>query len=188
MKLRSWLPALAVLAASPPAAAQWSKFVAPDLSYSLHYPAGWQTRTTASTFEATRPPTNEKLLFVTLPYQATKSPKEHAVAMLAALRASTPDLTPQGFEIPAGSAQTTVLFAARHTERGKPYASQVMVLKTSGRAFWFSYSAPLSGYSMQRSMACLKGMVGSLTPGTDSQPPGIAIPVPSDRGARAAKP
>lgn len=58
------LPCLftAAICAVHAAPQQWAKYVAPDRSFSLHYPQGWNVKQTDSIVEVTHAATGEQIL------------------------------------------------------------------------------------------------------------------------------
>ncbi|RPJ55479.1 MAG: hypothetical protein EHM23_26095 [Acidobacteria bacterium] len=169
------------------AAAQgWQKFVSRDRSFSFHYPRGWKASETDSAVEITNQTTNEVLLVVAIPFDAAKTPRQLAEAMVEIFRTGMPDIRASEWKSTPETRESGVHFRVKYTEEGRKYDSNVMVVKGDGQALWFSFSAPLTGYDPQRAVELLEKVVSSMAEGSASLPPeSPATPAPGRAPAKA---
>jgi len=76
----------ALLTAQDPRA--WTKLVAADQSYSLHYPPGWTAKHDPGTLRLNNPSTDEEILLLRMPRLPSKA-TAHAEAVAAAFQTGT---------------------------------------------------------------------------------------------------
>lgn len=174
---------LALLLALPAAAAGWSKFLAADMSFSFHYPSGWTAVASGSVIEVNSPQGEEQLLLIALPFERTKTPRQLTETMLGLLRRQAPNLQASGWSEGGGGSSIVAEFA--YADKGRDFRGELLTVKGSDSAMWFSYLAPAAGYSRARALALLQGLTGSLTTGTGSLPPGAPPPSRLEDTARA---
>lgn len=148
-------------------AASWQKFVAKDNVYSFHYPKGWKVDEQKSVVEINNPVNEEQILIISLSDDAKGTPREIADSTLETLKQGYPDLKADNFK----DDENTSVFQVSFTDKGKPNQGDVLVLKSDKVAFWFSFAARPEGYSRQRALNILQGVVSSLSGGTGSTPP-----------------
>lgn len=164
----------ALVAAAPSEAQGWRKYTAPDRGFSFHYPNGWTVKTEESVIEVNRDQSQEQLLIVAVPFDARKSPRQHADVMVDAFRkGGMRDLRPSAWRAEGAS----VYFRIEYTDDGVPYDGDVVVLKDEGTAHWFSYTAPAEGYTRREALVLLQAVIGSVSPGGGSRAPSGPPPV-----------
>lgn len=170
------------LAVSSAWAAGWTKYVAPDKSFSFHYPEGFTSQATGSLIELTNP-AEEQLLLIALPFIPIDTAHQHAEKMLALLQQKLPDL--QATNWAAGNAEATVTCEVTYTAAGNAFRGEVLVIRSDNNAAWFSYSAPSPGYSRVRAAGLLAGLVQSISAGEASEAPAFAPSSPLAGKAQA---
>jgi len=158
-------------AAAAPAGAGWKKFVAPDGSFSFHYPAGWNVSTGETAVTITHPATQEEMLVVALRFEPGMSPAGYAQRVLQAMQGETPDLR----ALNARQNESSVVFELAYSRAGRQFAGCGLVVRNNDTATWFSYSVPAGRYNSQRGMDLLRTLLGSIARGPGSQPPGAAV-------------
>jgi hypothetical protein len=170
-------------------AAEWAKYVAPDKSFSLHYPAGWKVAAEGSSVDFSRHASVEQLALLALPPDLGDTPRAVAEKTVELIRANQlPDLTVKEWRDGDQPASSITLLAT-YTEDGRAFVADVAVAKGDGLALWVSYTVPQADYAVERSRALLQGLLGSLAGGEGSVAPEVAIPdLPTqqaDRNGRA---
>lgn len=168
----------------------WKKYVAADKTFSFHYPRGWKVDARESTIEITNGASSEQLLVVALPYDKAKTPADSANFLIDALRSSTPDIKALGWQSDPATQDTAVRCQVSYTDNGRANLSEVLVVKdeASRQTFWFSYSGPKAGYSRERGLHLLGGLVTSMAKGLDSQPPQESAEPPAASPAAPSAP
>lgn len=156
------------------AANLWTKYVAPDRTYSFHYPKGWKVNPATSLVAVEDPRTDEQLLMVVIPFDQRKSPKELANGFIAVLRDGNPNIQASNWTSQKKSNGDQVVFNLADEQKGKQYSGLGLVIKNAKQATWFSYLAPANGYFQARGSAILQGFLGSLASGPNSKTPTIA--------------
>ena len=160
----------------------WSKYVAADQSFSVHYPAGWQVSPGEGTVEFTCEATAERLTLLSLPAGLGATPRAMAERVVELVRQDQiPDLTVQEWR-EGEQPESGIGFAASYTEGGQPYLGEALVAKAEDGGLWVSYAAPQAGYSAVRAQALLAAVVGSLAEGDRSTPPDATPAAGEGRG------
>ncbi len=167
----------------------WTKYVAPDKTFSFHYPSGWTVEAKGSTIDVRDPKTGEQMLLVALPYEKDASPADSANVLIEALRESTPDLKATDWTSGADGRNKTASCQVSYSEKGHAFRSEIYVVKDDAAAqvLWYSFTAPQAGYSRDRASGILQGFVSSIAKGPGSEPPREAQPAAAsiDRNGRA---
>ena len=151
----------------------WSKYVAPDQSYSFHYPSGWKVGSDDSVVGAENSTTDEQLMMVMIPFVQSKSPQDLANGFLAMLKNVNPNIRAYNWRSQPESADVMVIFDLADINNGKNYSGFGLVVKSDQQATWFSYFAPMSDYHQVRGYSILQGFIGSLASGSASAAPKI---------------
>ena len=171
------------------AAGLWTQYVAPDGSYSFHYPQGWKVTANESMVVIESSQTDEQLLLAGVPFDPRKSPQELAGGFLNLLKGGNPTVSAANWRSDPGAANSRVIFDLFDTSNGKQYNGLGMVIKTDDQATWFSYTAPAAGFSPTRSISILQGFIGSLASGSATKMPTLDYNVDAstqiDRNAQA---
>lgn len=168
-------------------ATNWKKYSA--TSFSFHYPVGWEVKEQDSNIEISNAKTNEQLLIVGVPFDKTKSATQLAKQMVALFKQGVPDISASGFR---ENNQDSVYFESTYTEQKIKYRAEVLVVKNSQSAYWFSYCAPIAGYNQEYAIGLLQNFVSTIASGSSSKPPAVpaavapAVPVVSlEKNARS---
>ncbi len=156
-------------------AALWQKFVSADKSYSLHYPNGWKAIKRLGAVDIRNPANSEMLLIITIAENATGTPHQIADFAVKTLKQDNPDMKSFGFR----DEPEMSMFQLTFTDKGKANQGDVLVVKSGGAAFWFSFTGQAKGYDRVRALNILQGVVSSLAEGTGSKPPADSLLAPS---------
>jgi hypothetical protein len=151
----------------------WSKYVAADKSYSIHYPSGWNVNSNDSLVEVENSTTDEQLMMVMIPFDQSKSPQDLADGFLAMLKNVNPNIHASNWRSKPESVEAQVTFDLADKSNGKEYSGLGIVIKLDQQAIWFSYFAPVPGYYQVRGSSLLQGFIGSLASGSASQAPNL---------------
>jgi hypothetical protein len=183
--------ALALLLAlsTPVWAGDWSKYVAPDASLSVHYPAGWTATADEGSVEFACRATGECIRLLSLQANGGETPRAIAERVIELLRqGGIPDVTVKEWR-DSDQPEAHITFLGAYTEEGRSYLADVLVAKTGDGALWVSYSVPQVDYSPNRSQTLLAAVLGSLAQGDQSAAPDATLPVlgneQMDRNAQA---
>ncbi|MDQ1354683.1 MAG: hypothetical protein QG657_4992, partial [Acidobacteriota bacterium] len=146
-------------------AVTWKKYTA--ASFSFHYPAGWEVKEQDTNIEISNTQTKEQLLIVAILFDKTKSPTMLAKEMVALFKQGTPDINASGFS----EKNQSVYFESTYSEQGTAYRAEVLVVKNTESAHWFSYCAPAAGYKQEFGLELLQSFIHSIATGNSSQSP-----------------
>lgn len=174
MKLRLVLLGL-LLAATAGAAAQWTKYVAADKSYSIHVPTGWVVTPTDAVLAADNPKTGEQLVLIAATADAGAGAKDMALKLLTNLQKALPTLQVTQWNDLADTGEYVFADLA-YTEQGQAYQGNLFLLLGGGSAIWFDYTALATDYSRLRAKALLDGFIRSFVGDANSQAPDVDIP------------
>lgn len=167
----------------------WSKYVAADKGYSLHYPRDWKVSSNDSTVVVENSKTDEQLVMAMIPFDSNKSPQDLANGFLVILKNDNPNINASNWQNQPESVDVQVVFNLTDKSSGKQYSGLGTVIKSEQQAIWFSYFAPSSAYYQVRGSNILQGFIGSLTSGSTSKAPNIdynvKIAEKIDRNAKA---
>ena len=163
--------------------ASWQKYIAPDGSFSFHYPKGWKIAVHKSIIEISNAATDEQILIIALPKEGRKDTLSVAKGALAVFKKDNPGLQAEQWVLAPGGRENMVLFQTTSTDLGRAYRGDVLVVNGDSQTQWISFNGPEAGYSRSRALTVLEGLVGSMKNGTGSLPPAPAPASPSD-GAR----
>lgn len=152
-------------------AGSWTKYVAADGSYSFHYPSGWKVKPVQSLVIIENVETDEGLLMAGVPYDSRKSPAVLATGFINLLKDNSPNVRAFNWQTEPKTKDSQVLFDLVDQNNDKSYSGLGMVIKTEQQATWFSYFAPAVGYSKERGLAILQGLISSLATGSASKMP-----------------
>ena len=156
-------------------AASWTKYVAPDGSYSFHYPTGWEVKSQGSTAQVDNAATGEQLLLLASGAGKNKTARAVAQTFVVALQKDVPDLTvTQWNDLKEGG--KLVLASITYSQDKKRFTGDMLVLIVKNAALWFAYSAPEGDYTRLRSKAVLGGFAGSFASNDGSKCPEGEIP------------
>ena len=144
----------------------WKKYTTSS-SISFHYPSGWQVKEQDSAIEITNANTQEQLIIVAIPFDKNKNPLALAKQMINIFKQGMPDIKASGFRESEG----TVYFQSTYTENEIPFQAEVLVVKDTSSAHWFSYSAPREGYNQAFGIQLLQDFIGTIASGSTSKPP-----------------
>jgi hypothetical protein len=166
----------------------WQKYVAPDRSWSFHYPNNFLIKPNGPVVEMTSG--DEQILFIAIPSDAAKSARQVANDVLQLFKKDMPDLTASDWKTGHGNENQMVYFKSAYTQGGKKYACDGLVIKQTGQnqAIWVSYTAPTQGYSQPRAAVILRGVLTSFDTGADSQPPPDAASITTQANPEKASP
>jgi hypothetical protein len=146
---------------------QWVKYVAPDRSFSFHYPQGWNVNQTDSIVEVARAATGEQICLFQWKTPADGRARTLANEILPVLRQRAPDLQMSGWQ-GEGSA---VVCDISYTEDGNPHAGLMLAMSGGGQGLVWLFSAPRDGFSRAQAADTLQAVAASLTSGTGSRSP-----------------
>jgi len=162
------------LTAAVAAPVEWVKYIAPNGSFSLHHPAGWEISTEGGAIQITDPASGNQVLVIPLPFDAAKSPQALAEDFVAVLREGAPDIKVTAFTEVGEEPGTVVHAAITYSFADRPHRADALVVKSEGQAVWFSISGVAEGYDQEGNLDLLSTLIGTLAEGADSQPPAVA--------------
>lgn len=165
-------------------ASGWSKYVAPNRSFSFHHPTGWKVAVRGNMVVVTHPKTSEQLLVIFAVGAGAMSVDHLANRFIAALRKVNKTIKISNRRT---LKKVVVVFNAKWKEAGKTSLGCGMVLKKGQIGLWGSYGGPKKHYVMQRGWGNLTGMISSFAPGAGSRPPRVKTrsrPRPTGAGPR----
>jgi hypothetical protein len=169
-------------------AAAWTKYVAPDKSYSFHYPTGWSVTPGQSTVQIEDPDSGEQLLLIASPAESGQTAKDIALRLVRLLQQDVPSLQVTQWN-DEGETGDFAFGTIAYTQKDKPFLGDVLVALGGGSALWFGYSAPEADYSRLRAKALLDGFISSFEGDAGSKQPEVVIPdlgaARLDRNAKA---
>lgn len=167
---------IATLASGVSHAGGWAKYVVPDGSFSIHYPAGWRATVDEGSVEFSCEATGERIRLLSLQADVGDTPRAIAERVIDLLRQSgIPDVTVKDWR-ESDQPETNITFLGAYTEEGRLYLADVLVAKTGDGALWVSYSVPAADYSPSRSQTLFAAMLGSLSAGDQSAAPDAMLP------------
>jgi hypothetical protein len=155
------------------AASLWTKYVAPNKSYSFHYPKGWKAITNDSIIGAENVKTDEQIMMAMIPFDPSMSAMDLSKEFLTLLKDGNPNIKASNWLSLSETNDDQILFDLTDKIDGKEYSGLGMVVKSDQQAMWFSYFAPESDYYMVRANYILQGFMESITSGSASQAPKI---------------
>jgi hypothetical protein len=165
-------------------ASGWSKYVAPNRSFSFHYPTGWKVGVQGTMVVVVHPKTKEQLLVIFAAGAGTVSVDQLANRFIAAFKKANKTLRISNRRT---LKKVLVVFNAKWKEAGKTNLGVGMVLKKGEIGIWGSYGGPKKHYVMQRGWGNLAGMISSFAQGTGSRPPRVKTrprPRPTKEGPK----
>ncbi|MEA4963367.1 hypothetical protein [Lutispora sp.] len=151
----------------------WAKYTAADGSFSFHYPKEWKAAADKSAVSIDNAKTDEQLMMAMIPYDKDKNPAAMANDFITLLKESNPNIQASNWQTDPKTGSSQVIFDLTDKIDQKQYNGLGIVIKDSQQAIWFSYTAPAAGYSRDRGIALLQGLIGSLAYGSGSKDPEI---------------
>lgn len=161
------------------AASEWTRYIAPDEGFSLHYPTGWMAEPSDGALVLRSEETSEVVLLLVLPSSTGETARGCAEVAIAALGEQGWQLEPRGWRPEEPDANPVALHFGGRVGGGAVEGDCLTQLEDDG-VLWLGYLRPEADYEEPRAFSILQGIAGSLTEGGDSQPPRVRI-----RGGRA---
>ncbi|NSW57134.1 MAG: hypothetical protein HPY44_14065 [Armatimonadetes bacterium] len=173
---RLFAPIIAVICSTAVVAApaEWVKYIAPNESFSLHHPAGWEVSTEGGAIQITDPVSGRQILIISLPFDADKSPQALAEDFVAVLRAGAPDIKVTAFTEVGDEPGTGVHAGITYSLADAPHRADALVVKSEGQAVWFSISGVAQGYDQESNLNLLSTLIGTMAEGAGSKPPAVS--------------
>lgn len=164
-----------------PQTENWKKFASGALSFK--YPPRWQVKQNESHIAISNDPRKEELLILAVPFDETQTPTQLAWKMINMFKANMPDIKAMNFQEKGAE---NVFFETTYSEGGTPFRAEVLLIRDTQSAFWFSYTAPAKGYDQKYALTLLTQFMSTISTGGDASPTG-AVPNPAnlEKNARA---
>lgn len=179
---------LLAVGAAGHAAPVWTKFVAPDKSYSFHYPTGWKAGVGDLGIQVDEATTGEQLLALSSKTERDETARAVTLRIIETLQRVEPSLKLSQWD-ELGDKGEFALARIAYDEADRPFTGNALVVLSDESALWFSYAAAEADYSRLRAKALLDGFIHSFADGPGSKRPEVAIPELEtgrlDRNARA---
>lgn len=149
----------------------WSKYTVTNSGLSFHYPEGWRVESNESIVSIEDTKTEEQMLMVAIPFDRNKDPATLASDFITLLQQNNPNVQASNWRTVSNGEQ--VVFDLFDKVGDTSYKGLGIVIKDSNHALWFSYTAPASIYSTDRSFALLQGFMESLSSSSEPNEPNI---------------
>src|SRR5579872_3365199 len=157
---------------------RWKKTVAPDRSFSLHYPSAWSAVHNASTVALKNDPGGEQMIVLRLPRDQSKQPAAYVQQIAELFRKSDPNFR-------VADVQTQGQNAGFHLQYSPNYVGLGVVFFHPSTVFWVSY-ASLDPSNLRRGGTLLTAVAQSIADNADSPMPGPVRVAVASRGNGSA--
>lgn len=169
------LCSIAGLLSLAPLAAQdqirWTRTAAPDGSFSLEQPEGWEAKYGRWNVRLSNAPRDEEILVIRMPRDPAKPVAAYAEAVERSFQQALPSFRTSHLT----AAQDSVAFLVTYTSGGKSYSGPGAVMLKESAAWWVSYGSPAAA-DLARGAALITGVMGSAADGAGSVSPTAPAP------------
>lgn len=166
------------LASGPAAAAGWSKYISPDRSWSMHYPAGWTVRAQGTVVQLANTATKEEIMIFLVPNATRYTASSLANYMIGQFKQKIPSLAVVSRRTIKGG---HVILEATMTVKRSALKGVAVIMKMGALGIWASYNCPKKRYNMQNAWGLLFGTVSTMAQGTGSRRPVVRKPAGAAR-------